>query len=102
MKNLRGKKSKKLVAGALSIFLFVMIAAPHQLSAGQCEKAFIRCLFDAGIVAALGAIAGLFSASFVGSLLGAAAAGSSYATMCLVGFDFCLSYFDDLENDAEK
>ena len=102
MYNLRGKKTKKLIALALSLFLFMMIATPHQLFAGQCERALKRCLIDAGIATVMGAIAGSFSGNFIGSLLGAAAAGGSYATMCLAGFDFCNRYLDDYEADAEK
>lgn len=102
MNNLRGRKTKKLITGALSLFLFMMIAAPDQLSAGRCERALIDCLIDAGIATAMGAVAGFFSAHLVGSLIGAAVAGGSYATMCLAGFDFCLRYVDDLEIDAEK
>ncbi len=59
-------------------------------------------MIDAGIATVMGAIAGFFSSSFLGSFLGAAAAGGSYAAMCLAGYDFCLSYLDDYEYDAEK
>jgi hypothetical protein len=102
MDNLRGKKTKKLIAGALSLFLFMTIAAPHQLFAGQCERALKKCLIDAGIATIMGAIAGSFSGNFIGSFFGAVAAGGSYATMCLAGYDFCNRYLDDYEADAEK
>ncbi len=101
MNNLKGKKAKKLIAGALSLFLFMMIAAPHQLSAGECERALKRCIIDAGIATIMGAIAGSFSGNFIGSLFGAAAAGGSYATMCLAGFDFCKRYIDDYGDHEE-
>lgn len=101
MNNLKGKKAKKLIAGALALFLFMMIAAPHQLFAGRCERALKRCMIDAGIVAIMGAIAGFFSGNLIGSIFGAAAAGGSYATMCLGGFDFCKNYYED-DEDIEK
>jgi hypothetical protein len=102
MNNLKGKKTKKLIAVALSLSLLMMIVAPHQLFAGQCERALKRCMIDAGIAMIMGAIAGSFSGNFIGSLFGATAAGGSYATMCLAGFDFCNRYLDDYEYDAEK
>ncbi len=94
MNNLRGKKTRKLIAGVLFLFLFTMIAAPDQLYAGRCTRAFMDCMVDAGITAVLGAIAGFFTGNIIGSMLGAAAAGGSYSTMCLGGYDFCNRYYD--------
>jgi hypothetical protein len=96
MNNSKGKKTKKLIAVALSLFLFTTIATPHQLFAGQCERAIMRCMIDAGIATMMGAIAGFFSANIFGSLLGAAVAGGSYSTMCLAGYDFCKRYYEDI------
>ncbi len=92
MNNLKGKKTKKLITGVLFLFLFTVIAAPDQLYAGRCSGALARCMVDAGIVTVLGAIAGFFSGNIIGSMLGAAAAGGSYSTMCLGGYDFCKRY----------
>jgi hypothetical protein len=72
-----------------------MIATPDQLLEHSCAKALIRCMVDAGIAEALGAVAGLFSGHIGGSLLGAAAAGGSYSIMCLAGYDFCKRYYED-------
>jgi hypothetical protein len=93
MNNLKGKKTKKLIAGVLVLFLFTMIAAPGQLYARGCTRALIGCMVDAGTATVMGAIAGFFSGNIIGSILGAAAAGGSYATMCLSGYDFCKRYY---------
>ena len=93
MNNLKGKKTKKLIAGVLVLFLFTMIAAPGQLYARGCTRALIDCMVDAGTATVMGAIAGFFSGNIIGSILGAAAAGGSYATMCLSGYDFCKRYY---------
>ena len=94
MNNLKGKKTKKFITGVLVLFLFTMIAAPDQLYAGQCARALMACMVDAGIATVMGAIAGFFSGNIIGSLLGATAAGGSYSTMCLGGYDFCKRYYD--------
>ncbi len=94
MNTLKGKKTKKLIAGVLLLFLFTMIAAPDQLYAGPCARALMDCTLDAAIATALGAIAGFFSGNVIGSMLGAAAAGGSYLTMCLGGYDFCKRYYE--------
>ena len=52
-------------------------------------------MIDAGIATVLGAIAGFFSGNIIGSMLGAAAAGGSYSTMCLGGYHFCKRYYDE-------
>jgi len=93
MNNLKGKKTKKLIAGVLVLFLFTMIAAPDQLYAGRCTRALLNCMVDAGTATVMGAIAGFFSGNIIGSILGAAAVGGSYATMCLGGYDFCKRYY---------
>jgi hypothetical protein len=93
MNNLKGKKTKKLIAGVLFLLLFTMIAAPDQLYARRCTRALMDCMVDAGIATVMGAIAGFFSGNIIGSMLGAAAAGGSYATMCLGGYDFCKRYY---------
>ncbi len=93
MNNLKGKKTKKLIAGVLVLFLFTMIAASDQLYARGCKRALIDCMVDAGTATVMGAIAGFFSGNIIGSILGATAAGGSYATMCLSGYDFCKRYF---------
>ena len=93
MNNLKGKKAKKLIAGVLFLFLFTMIAAPDQLYARSCGRAFMSCMVDAGIATVLGAIGGFFSGNIIGSMLGAAAVGGSYSTMCLSGYDFCKRYY---------
>ncbi len=93
MNNLKGKKTKKLIAGVLVLFLFTMITASDQLYARGCKRALIGCMVDAGTATMMGAIAGFFSGNIIGSILGAAAAGGSYATMCLGGYDFCKRYY---------
>ncbi len=93
MNNLKGKKTKKLITGVLLLFLFTMIAAPDQLNARSCGRALLSCIVDAGKATVLGAIAGFFSGNIIGSMLGAAAAGGSYATMCLSGYHFCKRYY---------
>ena len=93
MNNLKGKKTKKLIAGVIVLFLFTMIAASDQLYARGCKRALMDCMVDAGTATVMGAIAGFFSGNIIGSILGAAAAGGSYATMCLSGYDFCKRYY---------
>jgi len=93
MNNFKGKKTKKLIAGVLFLFLFTMMATPDQLYAGKCTRALIDCMIDAGIATVLGAIAGFFSGNIIGSMLGAVAAGGTYSTMCLGGYDFCKRYY---------
>jgi hypothetical protein len=93
MNNLKGKKTKKLIAGVLVLFLFTMVAAPDQLYARGCRRALMDCMVDAGTATVMGAIAGFFSGNIIGSILGATAAGGSYATMCLGGYDFCKRYY---------
>jgi hypothetical protein len=93
MNNLKGKKTKKFIAGVLFLFLFTMIAVPDQLYARSCARAFMNCMVDAGIATMLGAIAGFFSGNIIGSMLGAAAVGGSYSIMCLGGWDFCKRYY---------
>ncbi len=93
MNNLKRKKTKKLIAGVLVLFLFTMIAAPDQLHARSCRRALMSCMVDAGKATVLGAIAGFFSGNIICSILGAAAAGGAYATMCLSGYDFCKRYY---------
>ena len=93
MNNLKGKKTKKLIAGILFLLLFTMIAAPDQLYARGCTRALLNCMVDAGIATVMGAIAGFFSGNIIGSMLGAAAAGGSYSSMCLSGYDFCKRYY---------
>ena len=93
MINLKGKKTNKLIAGVLFLLLFTMIAAPDQLYARRCIRAFMNCMTDAGIATMTGAIAGFFSGNIIGSMLGAAAAGVSYSSMCLSGYDFCKRYY---------
>ena len=95
MNKFKRKKTKKLIAGVISLSLFMMIASPDQLNAGQCSRALLRCMVDAGIATVLGAIAGFFSGNLFGSMLGAAAAGGSYSTICLAGYDFCKRYYED-------
>lgn len=94
MNNLKGKKTKKLIAGVLVLFLFTMITAPDQLYARGCARALMGCMVDAGTATVMGAIAGFFSGNIIGSILGAAAVGGSYATMCLGSYDFCKRYYN--------
>jgi hypothetical protein len=96
MNYFKGKKAKKFIAVILFLFLFTMIATPDQLLACSCSKALLRCFVDAGIAAAMGAVAGLFSGHVAGSLLGAGVAGGSYSIMCIAGYDFCKRYYEDI------
>lgn len=95
MNNFKEKKTKKLIAGVLFLLLLTVIAAPDQLYADVCSRALEDCMLDAGIVAVLGGIAGFFSGNIWGSLLGAAATGAAYSTMCLAGYDFCKRYYKE-------
>ena len=93
MKISKGKKAKKFTAGALALFTLMLIAAPHQVFSGDCERALLRCVIDAGIATILGTIAGLFSGNIAGALIGAGTAGGSYLTWCFIGYDFCKRYY---------
>lgn len=93
MKISKGKKAKKFTAGALALFTLMLIAAPHQVLAGECDRALLKCAVDAWIATLLGTIAGLFSGNIVGALIGAGTAGGSYLTWCLIGYDFCKRYY---------
>ena len=93
MKISKGKKAKKFTAVALALFTLMLIAAPHQVFAGECERALLKCAVDAGIATLLGTIAGMFSGNIVGALIGAGTAGGSYLTWCFIGYDFCKRYY---------
>ena len=94
MENFKRKKINKCTAGALVLPVLILIAAPHQLLGGDCERALKKCLVDVGIIAVLGGIAGLFAGNIFGALLGTGAAGGTYLTFCLNGYDFCNRYYD--------
>jgi len=93
MNNPRRKKAGKFTAIILILFTLVLIAAPHQLFAGVCEKALVSCAIDAGIITILGAIGGMFAGNLLGAAAGAGTAGGSYLSWCLIGYDFCKRYY---------
>jgi len=78
MKNLRRNKKFKIMAGVLVLLMSIFFLAPHQLVAKGCIIGLARCSIDAIIVAIFG---GLQS-------------GALYFSGCLIGYTWCLEYFD--------
>ena len=78
MKNLRRNKKFKIMAGVLVLLMSIFFLAPHQLVAEDCMIGLARCSIDAIIVAIFG---GLQS-------------GALYFSGCLIGYIWCLEYFD--------
>ena len=87
------KKVNTLISAGLILFLLVLLISPSELSAGVCEKAFIKCLIDASFGMLLGIVAGFVAGNIPGALLGVAAVGGTSLVWCLAGYDFCIHYF---------
>ena len=100
MKNLKGKKGKRILAAALAVSVFFLFVAPHQLSAkdNPCFDALVDCLIDAGATTFVAGLAGAIAAlpSGLGSLIAAGVAaivvGTTSVSACIAGYDFCLRY----------
>ncbi len=88
------KLTRKLLAGALVLLTFMPLVFPQRLSAGECEKAVVKCLIDIGVVAVVGLVAGAFSANPLGVLYGVSASGGAYLMFCLIGYEFCKLYYE--------
>jgi hypothetical protein len=80
MKNINKKKANRIMIGALAIVLLMGVVATPSLHASlaDCEKALARCAADA-------VIAGLTGGPLVFSL---------WSSGCLMGYDFCMKYYD--------
>jgi len=65
----------KIVA---SLLLVVLIVSPVLVAGKECEEAFMRCGADALITA----------------VISGPGAGIVYATGCLLGYTWCLKYYD--------
>ena len=87
------KEVNSLISAGLILFLLILIVAPSELSAGVCEKAFVKCLLDASFGMLLGIVAGFAVGNIPGALLGVAAVGGASLMFCLAGYDFCINYF---------
>lgn len=87
------KEVNTLISAGLILFLLVLLVSPSELSAGACEKAFVKCLIDAGFGMLLGIVAGFALGNIPGALLGVAAVGGTSFLWCLAGYDFCVHYF---------
>ena len=87
------KEVNPLISAGLILFLFILLVSPGELSAGVCEKAFIKCLLDAGFGMLLGIVAGFVVGNIPGALLAASAVGGTSLVWCLTGYDFCIHYF---------
>ena len=93
MIRIKHKKVNTLISAGLILFFLVLLVSPGELSAGVCEKAFIKCIIDATISMVLGIAAGVVLGNIPGALLAAAATGGGYFSWCLAGYDFCIRYF---------
>lgn len=78
MKNLEGNLRAKIFSGLLILLICLLFLSPQQLVAGACEKALVDCSVDAAIV-------GLFGGPKVGLL---------YLSGCLMGYGWCIQYYD--------
>lgn len=87
------KEVNSLISAGLILFLLILLVAPSELSAGVCEKAFVKCLLDASLGMLLGIIAGFAVGNIPGALLGVATVGGASLVWCLAGYDFCIHYF---------
>jgi hypothetical protein len=81
MKKNHKKKRSRILIGALVFVLFVgaVMAPSLHASRADCERALHRCAIDA-------AIAGLTGGPLVFALWGSS---------CLMGYEFCLNYYDE-------
>ena len=68
---------KKIVAGVFIVLLFALLAAVPVL-ADECERGLLQCGIDA-------AISGLF---------GGIQNGLIYFSGCLIGYEWCLEYYE--------
>jgi len=93
MNYFKRKRNFRITAAVLSLTILMAFTLPPQLSADICSKAFLKCMIDAGITSVVGLVAGLAAGNFPGALLGFTAAGGTYLTFCLVGYDFCKRYY---------
>ena len=93
MNHFRQKKIFKPAAIVLSLTVTVILAFPPELSADECDKALTKCLIDAGFGTFLGLLGGFAAGNIPGALIGVATTAGVSLTFCLVGYDFCKSYY---------
>jgi hypothetical protein len=80
MKKIHNKKGSRILIAALVFFLFMGLVKTPSLHARRaiCERALYKCAVDA-------VIAGMSGGPLALALWG---------TGCLMGYDFCLKYYD--------
>lgn len=93
MIRIKHKEVNTLISAGLILFFLILLVSPGELSAGVCEKAFTKCIIDAGFSMLLGIVVGFAVGNIPGALLGAAAVGGTSFMWCLAGYDFCIHYF---------
>ena len=76
--NEKRKIRKRFLFGTLVLLMIFIVLAPHQLSAGVCERALAKCGIDALLT----------------SLLSGPEIGALYFSACLLGYSWCLQYYD--------
>jgi hypothetical protein len=69
---------KRVLTGTLALLMIFLFLTPHQLSAGVCERALAKCGIDALLT----------------SLLSGPEIGALYLSGCLLGYSWCLQYYD--------
>ena len=80
MKKIHKKKGNRILIGALVFFLFMGVVMAPSLHAqrADCERGLRRCAIDAVIA----------------GLSGGPVAFALWGTGCLLGYNFCLNYYD--------
>lgn len=69
---------QKTIAAGIFIALFLWFLTAVPALAGDCEKGLVKCGIDAAI----------------SSLLGGIQSGLMYFTGCLIGYEWCLEYYE--------
>lgn len=93
MESSKRKLARKWISSTLALFIFILIAIPHELPAKNCRDAFIECVVDMGIKTVLGAIGGFIVGNIMGAVVGSTAIAGSGLLFCVMGYDFCKRYY---------
>jgi len=78
MKNFKRNLITKIFSVLLILLISTLFLAPNQLAAKSCGRALAECSIDAAVV-------GLF---------GGVKSGLLYFSGCLIGYGWCLEYYD--------
>ena len=90
MKRLKEKKLNKFLLGILILSIFSLTIGTHELSAGVCEKAFMKCLVDDVIASIATLIGGVPTGMpWLGLVVW-----TGFSQFCIDGFFWCLDYYE--------